>query len=102
MKLKKGDSVVVLVGKDKGRKGKIKKIFPKTGKVLLPGINTFKKHAKSQGEKKPGGIIDIVKPLPMAKVALICPKCNQPTRVGFQIDKAGVKYRLCRKCQTII
>lgn len=109
MKLKKGDSVIVIKGKDKGRKGKIEKIFPKTGKVLIPGINVYKKHARKQSERKPGGIIEIVKPLAIANVALVCPKCKKPTRVGYQIDKSGNlpaggqgKTRICRKCQALI
>ncbi|OGV89204.1 50S ribosomal protein L24 [Microgenomates group bacterium RBG_19FT_COMBO_39_10] len=109
MKLKKGDSVIVLKGKDKGRKGKIEKIFPKINKALIPGINVYKKHARKQSDKKPGGIIEIVKPLPIANVALFCPKCKKPTRVGYRIEqKSGkvrnkvVKARICRKCQTII
>ncbi|KPJ70748.1 50S ribosomal protein L24 [Microgenomates bacterium DG_75] len=102
MKLKKGDSIIVIKGKDKGRKGKIEKILRKTGKVLIPGINVYKKHARKQSEKKPGGIIEIVKPLPVANVALYCSKCKKPTRIGYQIDKSGNKTRICRKCQTII
>lgn len=102
MKLKKGDSVIVLRGKDKGRKGKIEKAFPKTNKILIPGINVYKKHARKQSEKKPGGIIEIVKPLAIANVALVCPKCKKPTRVGYQIDKSGNKTRICRKCQALI
>ena len=109
LKLKKGDQVIVLRGKDKGRKGKIEKIFPKTGKILIPGINVYKKHARQQSEKEPGGIIDIVKPLSVSNVALICPKCGKPTRIGYQIGKSGNlprgkvgKNRICRKCQTLI
>ncbi|HUV42699.1 MAG TPA: 50S ribosomal protein L24 [Patescibacteria group bacterium] len=109
MKIRKGDSVIVLKGKDKGRKGKIEKIFPKTNKVLIPGINVYKKHARKQSEKKPGGIIEIVKPLFVANVALFCPKCKKPTRVGYRIEqKSGkvhskaVKTRICRKCQATI
>ncbi|MCX6725869.1 MAG: 50S ribosomal protein L24 [Candidatus Shapirobacteria bacterium] len=101
MKLKKGDQVIVLYGKDKGRKGKIEKIFPKTGKILIPGVNIYKKHLKPQGEGKPGGIIDKVFPLPLANVALLCPKCNKRTRIGYQIDKEN-KYRICRKCGSIL
>lgn len=100
MKIKKGDQIMVIKGKDKGRKGKIEKVFHKTGKVLIPGINVYKKHARKQSEKKPGGIIEIVKPLPVANVALICSKCKKPTRVGYQINKSGTKTRICRKCQT--
>jgi len=102
MKLKKGDNIIVIAGKDKGRKGKIEKIFPKKGLVLLPGINVFKRHAKSRGEKQPGGIIDIIKPLPISNVALLCPRCGKPTRVGYQVSKDGTKSRICRQCQAII
>ena len=102
MKLKKGDNIIVIAGKDKGRKGKIEKIFPKEGLVLLPGINVFKRHTKSRGEKQPGGIIDIIKPLPISNVALLCPKCGKPTRVGYRVSKDETKSRICRKCQAII
>jgi large subunit ribosomal protein L24 len=102
MKLKKGDQIIVIKGKDKGRKGKIEKVFPKKGQVLVPGINLYKKHARKQSEKKPGGIIEIVVPLPVANVALFCPKCKKPTRIGYQIDQSGNKTRICRKCQTLI
>ena len=99
MKLKKGDQVIVTAGKDKGRKGKIEKIFPKLGRALIPGVNIYKRHLKPQGEKKPGGIVDITKPMPVSNLAAVCPKCSQPTRIGYQVDKKGKKYRICRKCQ---
>ena len=102
MKLKKGDQVIVLRGKDKGRKGKIKQVFPKSGRILIPTINIFKKHARKQSEKKPGGIIEFAKPLAVCKVALVCPKCKQPARIGYQIDKNGQKRRICRKCQALV
>lgn len=101
MKLKVGDQVLVIKGKDKGRKGKIQKIFPKAGKVFIPGINVYKKHVKAQGEKKPGGIVDKVIPLPISNVALICPKCNQKTRIGYQVSKKE-KHRICKKCGSAI
>lgn len=99
MKLRKGDTVKIVAGKDRGKQGKIEKVFPKLGKVLIPGINIYKKHVKPRGEGKPGGIIDLVKPLPVTNVALLCPKCGKPTRIGFQIDKSGEKHRICRKCK---
>jgi len=102
MKLKKGDRIIVIAGKDKGRKGKVEKILPKLNKVLIPGINVYKKHLKPRGEGQPGGIIDVVKPLPLSNVALLCPKCGKQTRVGYQLDKKGEKNRICRKCQTVI
>lgn len=101
MKLKKGDQVQVLIGKDKSRKGKIEKVFPKLGTVLIPGINVYKKHVKPQGEGKPGGIVDIVKPILVSKVALLCPKCGQQTRAGWQLNPSG-KERICKKCKAII
>ena len=102
MKLKKSDQVVVTVGKDKGQKGKVEKIFPKLDRVLIPGVNVYKRHLKPRGEKQPGGIVDVTKPLPVSNLALICPKCKLPTRVGYQIDKKGEKHRQCRKCQALI
>lgn len=98
MKFKKGDEVIVLIGKDKGKKGKIEKILPKKNAVVVAGINIFKKHTKSQGEGKAGGIIDIIKPLGSSKIALICPKCHKPTRIGIQREK-DKKERICKKCQ---
>ncbi|MGB9911413.1 MAG: 50S ribosomal protein L24 [Microgenomates group bacterium] len=100
-KIKKGDTVVVLIGKDKGRKGKVEKIFPKEGKVLIPGINIVKKHVKPRKEGEKGGIVEIAKPLAVSKVALVCPKCGKPTRVGFLLTKEG-KERICKKCQQAV
>ncbi len=101
MKIKKGDQVIVTIGKDKGTKGKVEKVFPRSNRVLVMGVNIYKKHTKPAGEGKPGGIVDVVKPLNLAKVALICPKCGQKTRGGYQIAKEG-KERICRKCKAII
>lgn len=98
MKLRKGDTVKVVKGKDKGRTGKIEKILPGIGKILIPGVNVYKKHAKPRSEKERGGVIEVVKPLPVANVALVCPKCSQQTRIGYQVDKSGEKHRICRKC----
>lgn len=101
MKIKRGDQIIVTIGKDKGSKGKVEKVFPKSNQLLVMGVNVYKRHTKPRGEGKPGGIIDLVKPLSVAKVALICPKCGQKTRVGYQIAKEG-KERICLKCKAII
>lgn len=101
MKLKRGDQIIVIAGKDKGRKGKIEKTFSKEGKVLVPGINIVKKHVKSQGENKPGGIIEINKPIDVSKVALVCPRCGKITRIGYLLTKEK-KERICKKCQAVI
>ncbi|MBI2404862.1 50S ribosomal protein L24 [Candidatus Gottesmanbacteria bacterium] len=98
MKLKKGDTVMVTIGKDKGKKGKIEKIFPKIGMATISGVNVYKRHTKKRDEKMPGGIIEHTRPLTIAKLALICPKCGKLTRVGFIVAK-GEKERMCRKCK---
>ena len=97
MKLKKGDTIKVLIGKDKGRSGKIDKVFPKSDSVLIEGLNQFKRHVKAREKNQKSEIVLITKPMRASKVALICPKCKKPTRVGFKIEKE-IKIRICRKC----
>ena len=101
MKLKKGDSIIVVAGKDKGKKGKIEKTFPNKDSVVVPNVNMYKRHLKRRDEKNPGGIIDIARPLNVAKVALVCPKCKLPTRIGYEVTGKG-KKRICRKCNQAI
>jgi large subunit ribosomal protein L24 len=101
-KIKISDEVVVLSGKDRGRKGKIAKIWRDEGKVLIEGINKVKKHVKPQGKNKPGGIIEVEKPIAASKVMIICPSCQKPTRVGFKSTGKGEKYRVCKKCGGLI
>lgn len=99
VKLKRGDKVKVMVGKDRGREGLVEKIFPKEGKVLVSGVNLYKKHTRAREGRK-GGIIDVVRPLPLSNVAPLCPKCGQPTRFGFKFQPERV--RICRKCQEVL
>lgn len=101
MKLRKGDQVIVTVGKDKGKKGKVEKAFPKLGRIMVAGVNIFKRHRKKRDEQHPAGITDMMKPIDVSKVALICPKCGKPTRVGYRIVK-DIKERICRKCEQVI
>lgn len=101
MKIKKGDNVKVIRGKDKGKTGKVEKVFPKLGKVLIPNVNLFKRHLKARSEKQPSEIVTLTKPLPEESVALVCPKCHKITRVGFKLEK-DVKSRICRKCKSEI
>lgn len=101
MKFKKDDEVKIVTGKDKGKTGKIQKVYPKVNKVLVGGVNIYKRHLKSQGSGKPGGIVEITKPLPVANIAFVCPKCKKQTRLGFQIT-GGEKQRICRKCRGVI
>lgn len=100
-KIKKGDEVIITAGKDKGKRGKVDKIILKDTKVFLPGLNVYKRHIKKKDEKNPGGIVEFSRPLPIGNIALICPKCAKPTRVGFKTD-GDLKKRICKKCEAII
>lgn len=97
MKLRKGDTIKVTAGKDKGRTGKVEKVFSKEERVLVAGLNIYKRHLKRRDEKHPGGIVEIPRPFPLGNVALLCPSCSRPTRVGHLIAK-NEKVRICRKC----
>lgn len=97
MRLKKDDEVLVLQGKDKGKKGKIEKPLRRKEQVLVTGINLYKKHVKKTGNK-PGGIIQVMKPLRISNVVLVCPKCNLPTKAGVTIHN-DKRVRMCKKCK---
>ncbi len=101
MKIKKGDKIKVIAGKDKGREGKVEKIYVNSKKILVLGINTYKKHIKKNEKMPQGGRVDLPRPLDLAKVMLICPKCNKPTRIGYRIEKKK-KFRICKKCESKI
>ncbi len=97
MKIKKGDQVLVISGKDKGRKNKIVRVFLKEGKVIVGGINLRKKHVKPKKSGEKGQIVEISAPLNVSNLKLICSKCGKPTRVGYKIEGKR-KYRICKKC----
>lgn len=100
-KLKKGDEVKVMLGKDRGKTGKIEKVFPKLDKVIISGVNLYKRHLKARSQTQPSEIITLTKPLPVENVALVCPKCHLITRVGFKTEK-DKNVRICRKCKAQI
>lgn len=104
MKIKKNDEIIVTLGKDKGKKGKVEKVFAKEDRILVPGINEFKKHKKARYQGEKSGIVVIIKPIALSKVALICPNCKKMTRVGYKIEKKSTdkefeKIRICKKCK---
>lgn len=98
MKIHKGDHVIVLSGKDKGRRGEVLRAFPKTGYVQIEGVHRVKRHQRTTQIRKRAGIIDKDLPVPVSKVALICPKDHSPTRVGYRISEDGSKQRVCARC----
>lgn len=99
--VKKGDTVVVLSGKDKGKQGKITKAMPADGKVVVEGVNKVKRHSKPSLKVPQGGIITKEMPLNVCKVQLVCPACNKPTRIGHK-EVAGKNVRVCKKCGEVV
>ena len=96
--VKKGDTVIVLSGKDKGKKGKVLEVSPKERKVIVENVNMVTKHVKPRKMGEQGGIVKAEAPLYACKVQLVCPKCGKPTRVGHKVLGDGKKVRVCKKC----
>ena len=97
MRIKKGDTVQVLSGKDKGKTGEVLEILPKTNKVVVKGVNIIKKHSKPRKQGEEGGILSMEGAIHVAKVNVVCPKCGKATKVGYSEEK-GEKVRVCKKC----
>jgi large subunit ribosomal protein L24 len=97
IKLRKGDRVRVLTGKDRGKEGVIMRVLPKANKVIVDGVNVAKKHQKARTATSQGGIIDKDMPIPVPNVALLSPSDGKPTRVGYKVLEDGTKIRVCRR-----
>lgn len=100
--VKKGDMVLVLSGKDRGKKGKILSVAPGDNTVVVEGVNMSTKHKKPRGRYQQGGIVHQESPINSSKVMLVCEKCKSPTRVSRQIMENGQKARVCKKCNDVI
>jgi len=100
-KLKKGDLVKVIAGKDKGKTGKIISFVPKKNRVIVEGVKIIKKHEKATQTSK-GGIIEKESPIDISNIMLVCPHCNKPTRIASKFLDDGTKVRACRKCNETI
>ena len=99
MKIKKGDRVKVLSGKDRGKEGEVMRALPSQDKVIVEGVNRVKKNQRQTRATMQGGIIDKDMPLPVSSVAVVCSTCGA-TRIGFRVDDQGRKVRVCKKCGT--
>jgi len=97
MKLKKGDTVHVITGKDAGTEAKIAKVYPDRNRIIVEGVATAKRSERPSGQTMQGGIIDKDMPIDASNVMIVCPTCG-PTRIGARFDEDGRKYRVCRKC----
>jgi large subunit ribosomal protein L24 len=98
MKIHKGDTVEVLTGKNRGKRGTVMRAFPQEGKVIVDGANMVKRNSKPRGMTQQGGIIDKDMPLPVSAVGIICTSCARPSRIGYTVDETGRKIRICRRC----
>lgn len=96
--VKTGDTVIVLSGKDRGKKGKVLAVSPKENKVIVEKVNMVKKHVKPRKMGEQGGIVKAEGAMYASKVQLVCPRCNKPTRIGHKVYEDGTKARICKKC----
>ena len=102
MKIRKNDMVLVIAGRDKGKKGKVRFAYPKNERVLVEGVNFIKRHARATGQVRQAGIIAREEPIHTSDVMLLCSKCNRPTRVGFRALADGKRVRVCHVCNEVI
>jgi large subunit ribosomal protein L24 len=102
MKIKKDDTVLVVTGKDKGKKGKVRFAYPDDNKIMVEGVNMVKKHTKAKAQVRQAGIIEREAPISVSDVMLLCSKCNKPARVGYRILQDGRKTRFCRACGEVV
>ena len=101
-KIRKNDEVQVLLGRDRGKKGKVLNTIPKKDRLIVEGINMIKRHMKPTGTMRQAGIIEKEAPIHGSDVMIICKKCNHPTRVGFRFLDNGSKVRICKKCHEVM
>ena len=102
LKLKKGDLVQAVKGKDKGKKGKVLRILPEAGRAIVEGINMLKKHKRRTQKDQQGGVVSIEMPIALANIMYYCKQCNRPVKVGFALIKDGTKGRFCKRCKEAI
>lgn len=98
MKIKKGDTVLVISGKDKGKKSKVLEAFPKEGKILVEGVNLRKRHLRPKKAGEKGQVVELPGPMDISNLKIICPKCGKAAKIGYRIS-GQKKYRACKKCQ---
>jgi large subunit ribosomal protein L24 len=101
-RIRSGDTVKVIAGKDKGKIGKVKKVYPEKQRVLVEEVNVVKRHLRPRGPNQPSGIVEMAAPIHISNVMLVCPNCGEPTRVGYKFLEDGTKARFCKKCGEVI
>lgn len=98
MKVRKGDLVQVLAGKDVGKRGEVTRVLPERQRVIVDGVNVAKRHQRATRATMQGGIIDKDMPVHVSNVAVVCRSCDRPSRVGYRFEPDGTKVRICRRC----
>jgi large subunit ribosomal protein L24 len=94
----KNDSVLVIKGRERGKTGKVLRVVPEKGRVIIERVNLVKRHSRPRGPQQPGGIVEKEAPLRAANVMILCDKCNAPVRIGHKVLADGNKIRICRRC----
>jgi large subunit ribosomal protein L24 len=98
MKIKLGDTVLIIAGKDRNKSGKITEVFPKDNKIVIEGLNIVKKHVKPKKQGEKGQRVEVPRAINVSNVKIICPKCKKSTRIGYRLIEKG-KVRICKKCE---
>ena len=102
MKVRKGDTVLVISGRDRGKKGKVLRAMPENTRVIVEGVNMIKRHLKARPPARQAGVVEREAPIHISDVMLLCPKCSKPARVGFRFLEDGKEVRACRACDEVV
>jgi large subunit ribosomal protein L24 len=102
MKIRKDDTIVIIAGKDSGKKGKVRRVLPNEDRVTVEGLNMIKRHSRARRAARQAGIIELEAPVHVSNVMLVCEKCGKPTRVSFRFLDDGKKVRICSSCREVI
>jgi len=102
MKIRKNDTVIIIAGKDRGKKGKVRRALPDKNRVIVEGLNMIKRHSRARRAARQAGIIELEAPIHVSNVMLLCDKCGKPTRVNFRFLADSKKVRICNSCQEVI
>ena len=102
MKIRKNDPVIVIAGKDRGKTGKVRRVLPKHGRIIVEGVSMIKKHMRRTAAMRQAGIVEREGTISASDVMLLCPKCNHPARMGYRILEDGKKVRQCSACHEVI
>lgn len=101
-KIRRNDTVRVMAGKDRGRQGEVRQVFPGKSRAVVTGVNMSRRHRRARSQTEPGGIVDIESPIHLSNLRVVCPSCDRATRVGFRLLEGGRKVRYCKRCDEAV